>query len=63
MDERVFERMLREGKITPKIFCDKPAANKVDGMTEMLLHHVPYDECVVPCTSESAVRRSATSRF
>ncbi len=44
MDERVFERMLREGKITAEDILRQTAANNVDGMTEMLLHHVPYDE-------------------
>ncbi len=44
MDERVFGRMLREGKITAEDILRQTAANNVDGMTEMLLHHVPYDE-------------------
>ena len=44
MDEQVFERMLREGKITAEDILRQTAAEKVDGMTEMLLLHVPYDE-------------------
>jgi len=44
MDEHVFERMLREGKITAEGILRQTAADQVDGMTEMLLHHVPYDE-------------------
>ena len=44
MDEQVFERMLREGKITAEDVLRQTAADKVDGMTEKLLHHVPYDE-------------------
>ena len=44
MDERVFERMLREGKITAEKVLRQTAADNVDGMTEMLLRHVPLDE-------------------
>ena len=44
MNEQVFERMLREGKITAEDILRQTAAEKVDGMTEMLLHHLPYDE-------------------
>src|SRR5512139_2568441 len=35
MDERVFERMLREGKITAEKVLRQTAADNVDGMTEM----------------------------
>ena len=44
MDEEVFGSMLREGKITAEDILRQTAADKVDGMTEMLLRHVPYDE-------------------
>ena len=44
MDEQVFGRMLREKKITAEDVLRQTAAEKVDGVTEMLLHHVPYDE-------------------
>jgi hypothetical protein len=44
MDKQVFERMLREGTITAEGVLRQTAADKVDGMMEMLLHHVPYDE-------------------
>jgi len=44
MDEQVFGRMLRERKITAEEVLRQTAAEKVDGMTEMLLYHVPYDE-------------------
>jgi hypothetical protein len=44
MDERVFGQMLREGKITAEDVLRQTAADKVDGMTEMLLHHLPYGE-------------------
>jgi hypothetical protein len=33
MDEQVFERMLREGKITAEDILRQTAAEKVDGMT------------------------------
>jgi hypothetical protein len=44
MDEQVFGRMLREGKITAEDVLRQTAAEKIDGVMEMLLHHVPYDE-------------------
>jgi hypothetical protein len=44
MDEQVFGRMLREGKITAGEVLRQTAADKVDAITEKLLHHVPYDE-------------------
>ena len=44
MDKQVFERMLREGTITAEGVLRQTTADKVDGMMEMLLHHVPYDE-------------------
>jgi hypothetical protein len=44
MDEQVFGRMLREGKITAEDVLRQTAAENVDGVTEMLLHYVPYDE-------------------
>jgi hypothetical protein len=44
MDEQVFGRMLREGKITAEDILRQTAADKVDGMMEMLVRHVPYDE-------------------
>jgi hypothetical protein len=44
MDEQVFGRMLREGKITAEDILRQTAADKVDGMMEMLERHVPYDE-------------------
>ena len=44
MDEQGFERMLREGKITAEDVLRQTAADKVDGVAERLLHHVPYDE-------------------
>ena len=44
MDKQAFERMLREGTITAEGVLRQTTADKVDGMMEMLLHHVPYDE-------------------
>ena len=44
MDEQVFGRMLREGKITAEDVLRQTAAERVDRMTEMLLHYVRYDE-------------------
>ena len=44
MDEQLFGRMLREGKITADDILRQTAADKVDGMTEKLLQYVPYDE-------------------
>lgn len=44
MNEQVFGRMLREGKITAEDVLRQTAADKVDAVTEKLLHHVPYDE-------------------
>jgi hypothetical protein len=53
MDEQVFERllrvqtferMLREGKITAEDVLRKTPAERVDGMMQMLLRHLPHDE-------------------
>jgi hypothetical protein len=44
MDERVFERLLSEGKITAEEILRQTAAERVDGISEMLLRYVPYDE-------------------
>ncbi len=44
MDEQLFGRMIREGKITANDILRQTAADKVDGMTEKLLQYVPYDE-------------------
>jgi hypothetical protein len=44
MDEQVFGRMLREGKITAEDILRQTAADKVDAMAEKLLHYVPYEE-------------------
>ena len=44
MDEQVFGRMIREGKITANDILRQTAADKVDDMTEKLLQYVPYDE-------------------
>ncbi|MGB8433052.1 MAG: hypothetical protein WCE38_02150 [Burkholderiales bacterium] len=44
MDEQTLERMLREGKITAEDALRKTSAEGVDGVTEMLLRHLPYDE-------------------
>lgn len=44
MDDQVFERMLCEGKITAKDVLQKTAAERVDGVMEILLRHVPYHE-------------------
>jgi len=42
--DQVFERMLREGRITAEDVLRRIPAERVDGITEMLLHHLPYDE-------------------
>jgi hypothetical protein len=42
--DQVFERMLREGKITAADVLQRIPAARVDGITEMLLRHLPYDE-------------------
>jgi hypothetical protein len=44
MDRRVFERMLREGKITAEDVLRKTVADRVDDAMELLLRHRPYDE-------------------
>ena len=44
MDDRVFERMLRDGKITARDVLRKTTADRVDGVMDMLLRHRPYDE-------------------
>jgi hypothetical protein len=44
MDEQAVGRMLREGKISAEVLLRQTAADKVDGMMELLLHHLPYDE-------------------
>jgi hypothetical protein len=44
MDERVFERMLCEGKITAEDVLRRTAADRVDGVVEILLRHLPYHE-------------------
>jgi len=44
MDEQVLGRMLRDGKITAEEILRQTAADRVDGMAEMLLQHLPYDE-------------------
>jgi hypothetical protein len=44
MEEQVLERMLREGRITAEDVLRKTTAGGVDGMTEVLLHYLPYDE-------------------
>ena len=44
MKDQVLERMLREGKITAEDLLRQTAAERVDGMTEILLRHLPYDE-------------------
>jgi len=44
LDEQAFGRMLREGKISAEVLLRETAADKVDGMMELLLHHLPYDE-------------------
>jgi hypothetical protein len=44
VDEQVLERMLCEGKITAEEILRFTAAEGVDGMTQMLLRHLPYDQ-------------------
>ena len=44
MDGGMLEQMLCEGKITAEDLLRQTAAERVDGMTEMLLRHLPYDE-------------------
>lgn len=44
MDEQTFGRMLREGKISAEVLLRQTAADEVDGIMELLLHHLPYDE-------------------
>jgi hypothetical protein len=44
MDEQALELMLRDGKITAEDVLRKTTAEGVDGVTEMLLRHLPYDE-------------------
>jgi hypothetical protein len=44
MDEQAFGRMLREGKISAEVLLRQTAADKVDGMMELLLRHLPHDE-------------------
>jgi hypothetical protein len=44
MDEQAFGRMLREGTISAEAVLRQTAADQVDGMMELLLHHLPYDE-------------------
>ena len=42
--DQVFERMLREGKITAGDVLRRIPAERVDGITDVLLRHLPYDE-------------------
>jgi hypothetical protein len=44
MDEQVFGRMLREGKISAESVLRETTADQVGGMMELLLRHLPYDE-------------------
>jgi hypothetical protein len=44
MDEQVLERMLCEGKMTAEDVLQKTAADRVDGVMEILLRHLPYDD-------------------
>jgi len=44
MDGEVLEQMLREEKITAKDVLRRTSANRVDGVMEILLRHLPYDE-------------------
>ena len=44
MDEQSAAQMLREGKITAEDLLRETAAEKVDGITEMLLRYLPRDE-------------------
>ena len=44
MDEQVLERMLSNETITADDILRMTAAERVDGMVEMLLRHLPYDE-------------------
>jgi hypothetical protein len=41
VDEQVLEQMLCEGKITAEDVLRFTAAERVDGMTQMLLRHLP----------------------
>ena len=44
MDEQSSAQLLREGKITAEDLLRQTAAERVDGMTEMLMRHLPCDE-------------------
>jgi hypothetical protein len=44
MDEQVLGRMLREGKITADDILRCTTAERVDGVTELLLRYLPHDE-------------------
>jgi hypothetical protein len=44
MDGEVLEQMLREGKITAKDVLRNTSADRVDGVMEILLRHLPHDE-------------------
>jgi hypothetical protein len=62
MEEQVLERMLREGRITAEDVLRKTTAGGVDGMTEVLLHYLPYDEVRCALYERSAARRLRHSK-
>jgi hypothetical protein len=44
MDEQVLARMLRQGRITAEDLLRQTAAERVESVTEMLLHYLPFNE-------------------
>jgi hypothetical protein len=44
MDGEVLEQMLRDGKITAEVVLRATSADRVDGVMEILLRHLPHDE-------------------
>jgi len=44
MDEQELKSMLREGKVTAEYLLQQTPTESVESVTEMMLHHLPFNE-------------------